>query len=476
MQWVDFVRQPDFGTERDKKQKKITKYSSICSRHFLPSDFSQSQARKFLKKNAVPSLKPKSRSCAIINTIECLQDDEPIVEIEEEDPLGSNDSCSLCHNSEPFNSKLKLIDEFFFSLIRKCLPLIIDLNFLHKICEDCMKLLNTFSSFIDKVVQSQNTMTIPKHHSDNEPLNIKSYIKIEPIASYEDEEKISNDLNKPWSLINRNLSALTLTPPKKCEILEIVDIKPFHFDGTMHHESYDDEDDIQILSPKQLKVEIDPDDEDGSNELEQIRNYLFISKVFLQDHNYVKSNVKIEFEDETTKSQIQSNVSFKLCNLCNKSFSSFKKYLAHKIHFHPITKKSEKSQELNRVKTTKRQKYDKIRKICKKIIRTKKEKAEEIEKTHARVQRKKSYNCPICNKCFAGPKNLYQHKISHAPTSFTCRICDKKFQRPHGLKQHIQSIHDKDKKHVCPICNYRYLLKADMIKCRHSKLKKSFAQ
>lgn len=463
--WVDFVKQTDISTGKAKKTKKITKYSSICCRHFLPSDFSQSQSRKFLKKNAVPSVRLRPNCSSINNERLRVQDDEP-VEVEVDDPLGNSDYCSLCRNLGS-SIKLKLIDDYFFSLIRKCLPLMHELGFLQKLCEDCMKHLNAFSTFMDKILLTQNPTKILRQ-ADHEGLNIKSYIKVEPIASHEDEEKAIIATSHPCS------PDISLTPPKKCEILEIVDIKPFHFDGTL--QSYDDEDDIQILSPKQLKVEIDPDDEDGSNELEQIQNFLYISTVFLQDHNYVKLNVKTEYDDDaTTKCMPDTSMTLKVCNLCNKSFSSFRKYLMHKFYFHPSTN-LEKNQELKRIKNTKRQNYQKIRNICSRIIKYKKKKNEPIlqsKRPEAKnLLRRKSYTCPTCNKSFTGPKNLYQHKISHATTFFTCNLCDKRFQRRHGLIQHVKYIHEKEKKHICPICDYRYSLKCDMLKCRHSKLKK----
>lgn len=406
------------------------------------------------------------------------------MEVEVEDPLGPSDSCSLCRNSGSL-MKLKSVDEYYFSLVRKCLPfLIIDLNFLHKLCEDCIKHLSTFSSFIDKVVSSQNLIsnTSQPAEQSHEVLNIKNYIKVEPVANYEDEEKqTSSSITSPqWPTIRQNLYSLPFTPPKKCEILEIVDIKPFHFDRSLQHETFD-EDDIQILSPKQLKVEIDPDDEDGSNELEQIRNFLFISSIFLQDHNYVKSNVKREFDEESNENLAETSEHLKVCVLCSKSFTTIKRYLMHKIHFHR-TIKSEKCQDHKRLrmKQSKRQNYQKIRKVCTNIIKTRKKRVEQAKASSLKLRKdrqqvhkqKKAYKCPTCSKRFPGPKNLYQHKISHATSYYSCNICEKRFQRPHGLRQHVKSIHEQEKKHICPICSHRFALKADMHKCKHSKLKR----
>lgn len=461
---------------KDRKPKKVTRYSSICSRHFLPSDFSQSQTRRFLKKSAVPSIEQRRPNCS--SRHENQQEDEP-VEIELEDPLSSN-FCSLCRS---VGSTLNVMDDYYFSLIRKCLPLTLNQTFLQKLCAECIRNLNKFSMFIDKVASFQNEIVNP--NLNIQAINISSNIKVEPTANFDDEEKLPNihviDFTRQSPSINQKILSNTVAPQKKCEILEIVDIKPFHFDGSLQHESYEEEDDIQILSPKLLKVELTDPDEDGSNELEMIRNYVFISTVFLQDHNYVRSSslkageecVKKEHDDdsESFPKNCKPSELFKICNLCNKSFKTFKKFLIHRSHFHPI------KQLKHRRKIVNQQKKQKIRMICARIIKKKLQKAcKSFKGEEQRQRRRKSYSCPTCHKIFMGPKNLYQHKISHDTSFYSCSLCDKKFKRPHGLKQHVKSIHEKEKTHVCPICNYRYLLKADMAKCRHSKLKKFTTQ
>jgi hypothetical protein len=394
------------------------------------------------------------------------KDDEPI-EVELQDPL--NNDCGLCKNSA--NSLNQNDGAYYFSLIRKCIPLIsFDPSSVHKLCGECIDNLNNFSKFIDKVIYSQSIITTeyfpPVHENDNvrQPGNIK----VEPLANFEEETnkipniQVVNFTQSP----HREFSVNALTSQKKCEILEIVDIKPFHihhFNGTMQQESYDDEDEIQILSPKQMKVELT----DQDDELEQIRNYVHISTVCLQDHNYVIKNddVKMEYEEENAMQNSPLPVKlFKICKVCNKTFKSFKKYLLHKFSVHHRQDRKSKKKNLNE------KKEKKIRKICKKIIQQKKEEA--IKKKRQPI-RKKSYNCPTCGKIFHGPKNLYQHKISHTASSYFCNLCDKKFKRPHGLKQHVKSVHENVKNHVCPLCNHSYLLKADMIKCRHSKLKQT---
>ncbi|CRK93001.1 CLUMA_CG006621, isoform A [Clunio marinus] len=365
--------------------------------------------------------------------------------------------------------------------------------------------------FIDRIITSQSFSL------DNGRNNIVETIKVEPIVEpnpqFESELKFHNktpsvhvaNLGQPD--FNERIEMNHLTPQKKCEILEIVDIKPFNFNMTINHEPYDEEDDIQILSPKQLKVELTDPDDVGGNELEQIRNYIFVSTVFLQDHNYscnsvplrsIDNNVKMEHEDcgeERFNADHESshNLSIdapivKHCDLCKKSFKTPKEYIVHKIISH---------QRRNATKTLYcpncRKKYcnnivklNIHKKICvKNVGRTNKKlfvRKEVTKKSFTKMirkpqsRKKDSYVCPTCSKVFSGPKNLYQHKVSHTNIHYSCNLCNKKFKRPHGLRQHVKSIHEKNKKHICPICNYRYLLKADMIKCKHSKLKQIYIE
>lgn len=407
--------------------------------------------------------------------------------MEVEDPL-FDEFCSLCRTT---STKLEIIDDNHSSLIEKTISKCIPINsiFIQKICKHCVDLLSTFSLYIDKVSTSQQIYA-ESILLEQEDASLKGRIKVEPIANFEDEVQKTPSIHvidfAQQSYPEPPRAPSAFMPQKKCEILEIVDIKPFHFhDGTLQHEqSYDDEDEIQILSPKQLKVELTDQDEDGSNELELIKNYMFISTVFLQDHNYVKPElmakpgVKTEYdpEMESFDNSPYATTTFKICNICYKNFKTFKRLLIHKNVKHP-TRKAMTSFKKNLLQM----KHRKIQSTCSKIIKRKQRKVVTIiirDDSKKRVKRKdKSYMCPICLKTFHGPKNLYQHKISHTTSHLVCPfdMCDRKFKRPHGLKQHIKSFHEKQKTHVCPICNYGYSLKADMTKCRHSKLRKGAA-
>lgn len=443
-----------------------------------------------MKKTAVPTLIP-----AKIQPVEIV--------IEEEEPATTLELCGLCRTqSAPF--QLHIFDEYNFSIIRKCIPFVnFNVSFIQKICVDCVAILNTFSSFIDKILIAQNIFnpeivqqqqqtenhgtesdfTPPRLSSDIRPL---PRIKLEPMT-HEEELKVpylkainfanSHNFNKPNS------------SQKKLEILEIVDIKPLNFLPIETNalscdvsDSYE-EDECQILSPPQLKVEIA---EDGENEHELIKNHMHLSTVFLHDHNYTKENqpinvrsVKKETENEIFDFEIPVEshievISYKTC--CKKKFSSIRQYLLHKIKRHqqnPV-KKCKICQKLfpNAISL----RYHKISK-CKSKNRVQYRKVinelkQEIEKSPIK-QVNKVYSCPICSKSFKGPKNVYQHKLSHRESKNKCNICNKVYKRKHGLRQHIRAQHEKVRKFQCFVCSHRYALKGDVKKCKHRDLKKN---
>ncbi|XP_310159.3 uncharacterized protein LOC1271378 [Anopheles gambiae] len=83
----------------------------------------------------------------------------------------------------------------------------------------------------------------------------------------------------------------------------------------------------------------------------------------------------------------------------------------------------------------------------------------------------KAYICETCGKRFSGPSNLWQHRLTHSEErQYRCKQCPKVFKRKGGLSQHVRAIHMKIKPYHCPTCGHEYALKADMARCRHSRL------
>lgn len=87
----------------------------------------------------------------------------------------------------------------------------------------------------------------------------------------------------------------------------------------------------------------------------------------------------------------------------------------------------------------------------------------------------RKYVCEIdiCRKSFHAYANLKQHKTTHEKEKkFICVLCPKNFKRISGLNQHVRGFHYKIKPFSCPVCSYTYALKGDMLRCRHSSLKR----
>jgi hypothetical protein len=429
--WKNFVK----NTAKDKnaKEANFNKFSSICSQHFKDSDFcsgnkNETKVRKFLKKDAFPSIIVRQQPH---NPISGGNDNLELVI--QSNPTESYELCGLCRK---LSLLLNFIDDNNFSIMRKCLPLFnFNLSFMQKICSECLEVLNNFSNFIDKIIVAQNLLNI---HQDIDltnslqPAPLENHgiqnIKSEPIT-IEDEQNVMPFIH-PVNFNNiAERKPTATTNQKKCEILEIVDIKPINFlpfetnalnsdvNETNSDQNYVDQDDIQILSPNQLKVEIN--DYDADNELEMIKNYMLISCVSLHDHTYVKElekPVKIELEDDSTKQVSMIKNYLKIC--CKKKIKSPKKYLCHKLIHHQ--KKTYFVQRLLCNSCNKRflsqnclKKH--VRHCKKNYIRYKKyviNLRKKIQtKQKATKRGKLKHTCQICFKSFKGSKNLYQHKM-----------------------------------------------------------------
>ncbi|XP_058056591.1 uncharacterized protein LOC131207971 [Anopheles bellator] len=84
----------------------------------------------------------------------------------------------------------------------------------------------------------------------------------------------------------------------------------------------------------------------------------------------------------------------------------------------------------------------------------------------------KAYICEKCGRRFSGQMNLLQHRLTHSEIrQYHCELCPKVFKRKGGLSQHVRSVHLQIRPFQCETCGHHYALKADMARCRHSKLK-----
>lgn len=451
--WVEFI-----GID-----KHVSKHSSVCSQHFLKSDFSHGTHRFFLKKDAFPTI----LNTKVENQIESIDSNEVI------EPLYNNNTpCNLC-NSLRTVSHLQNAEENHFLLIKKCLPAVKLNNEIHKICYDCLDQMEVFSSFIDKVVCFQHIIDPIQINQEvdtmkSKPVNIN--IKVEPICYVDGEDDYkfssgpSSETNwRPVEIPPPQINPNVWIQKQKCEILEIVDIKPFPF--LFEDQETSDEDDIKILSPQQLKVEdiTDYDEfcQESQNVLEFNRNY----KMSHQDHNYVSFQQSLKQEYDFSNEILSNLLEKKKCLYCKKVFKNIKHLILHKIKRHNRTKltfKSIRKKVLLNRHTKKQSIAIKINKNQSIITMTK----------EPMIVLGKRFVCEVCGKVFSGPKNLYQHKFTHEDTKkYICSLCNKCFKRSNGLTQHFRAIHQGLKMHQCHVCNHMYSLKADMARCRHSDLK-----
>ncbi|XP_017853778.2 LOW QUALITY PROTEIN: zinc finger protein 252 [Drosophila busckii] len=140
-----------------------SKWSSVCSRHFLDSDFSKIKGRKTLKKNAVPTVRVADESLNVIVEQVTLSTD-PLVSSNSNNAtnVGTKSTCRFCGNTAlncvSFDKSLEL-----YGMIQKCFPTLQILNddtlpLPKDICDECCKQLEHFSQFCDVVMLAQTEL------------------------------------------------------------------------------------------------------------------------------------------------------------------------------------------------------------------------------------------------------------------------------------------------------------------------------
>lgn len=175
--WIEFTdRGPNW---------KPSRWSSICSRHFVSADFRDFLTRKCLKKSAVPSVMIRKNSNSsgsdanfpgagqMIgkngNEYRSNQVIHPIIVVKS---LGNRDketrplegaTCSLCgyyQDDTDHNGSLNLHENIADTMLKKCFPTTLlrhDLES-NNICGECAQLLRLFSEFVDKVIAYQKEL------------------------------------------------------------------------------------------------------------------------------------------------------------------------------------------------------------------------------------------------------------------------------------------------------------------------------
>ena len=69
---------------------------------------------------------------------------------------------------------------------------------------------------------------------------------------------------------------------------------------------------------------------------------------------------------------------------------------------------------------------------------------------------KKTFECEICNRCFAVSGKLKNHvmTVHEGRRPFECEICNRCFAQKDTLKKHVMTVHEGIKPFECEICNH----------------------
>ena len=82
--------------------------------------------------------------------------------------------------------------------------------------------------------------------------------------------------------------------------------------------------------------------------------------------------------------------------------------------------------------------------------------------TQKMLNRKRKYNCDICQKSFIRNNELVRHKRIHTNVKpFTCEVCQKKFTQEGNLKWH-EKVHTNERTFICDICQKAFKRKTEL--------------
>ena len=75
--------------------------------------------------------------------------------------------------------------------------------------------------------------------------------------------------------------------------------------------------------------------------------------------------------------------------------------------------------------------------------------------------KKKSFQCSICDKKFSARLTFVKHyKVIHEKVKeFKCKFCGKEFGQKARMITHVESIHEKIKNHKCSECEKSFTRK-----------------
>lgn len=157
------------------------------------------------------------------------------------------------------------------------------------------------------------------------------------------------------------------------------------------------------------------------------------------------------------------------CVLCQQIFDSKKELREHKQDVHTKLNRLKRNYRINEnsefvcnlcsdVFPTRRSIYEHVRKhngkalcnICGKLLSDR----NNLNKHHQSVHLKqRKYSCSMCDKRYDSSYRLNIHINSHKGIrNYSCTLCTSKFISRAALTRHLKTIHTDEKKYVCEIC------------------------
>lgn len=431
-----------------------TKWSKICGRHFLASDFIQNSyqnTRKILRKNVVPTVEyiaggsnnyNHQQKCTsfVAQKQEVEEEFEPEENSQDMNMIGSSNgplidrTCRLCgktslseHDlSDCFNRNL-----INYKLLMKTLPnltLRADDGLPRKICQACLKQVEIWSSFIDVTLKIQPLL--------REKFNSNVKIKQEPAIVIKQEILKEQDVSDDEEVSPPELDTAE-TANYSQEVVEIVqpveeiDLRELKVEADQYVETILLEHSYSMLGVEGLKTE--RRDSDEEEEEEEVEN----------DNDECEPNQNEEEEPPPPPPPDDDNSSNILpkCDICNCFFELEDDLTVHNFELHEHSPRT-----CTNCSATLNTEFDfqQHHTVCPGNIITIADDPQDIScvviDQHTSIQCNKCYKF-LPNKLTFNHHTKYLCEFRRPLTPFYCHHCDEQFERRTLLRKHTDKYH-----------------------------------